>query len=61
MPTTEAFLLTQLVGDIYSLVALLSMLATNVLATSLIAFKAWSVLFTWFPVRSNSDRQPAEN
>lgn len=52
--TPEAFLLPQLVGNIYSQVSVVSTLATNVLVTSLIAYKAWSVLLTLFFIQFNT-------
>ena len=52
----DAFFLTRLVGNIYSQVSMVSTLATNILATSLVGYKAWSVLLTQFSFRSNTHR-----
>ena len=52
----DAFFLTRLVGNTYSQVSMVSTLATNILATSLVGYKAWSVLLTQFSFRSNTHR-----
>ena len=44
MRMADAFFLTRLVGNTYSQVSMVSTLATNILATSLVGYKAWSVL-----------------